>query len=201
VSDPAEHPTAHLPSGQTPPPASGGPWAAPAAPPFGSPAAPRGAQGPQGSPGRYAPPAGYALPDFRAAPAPSGGGRSGLGLVALILALVAAVGASIAVAVAAFNIGLGAGTGMALRPMGADFDWSVLAPVRGWVLLGEISFWLGTALGIWALVQGIIAVVQRRGRAAGIAAIVIAALGPIVFGVVLQGFLTAGLAAGSSIGG
>jgi hypothetical protein len=38
---------------------------------------------------------------------------------------------------------------------------------------------LGTALGIWALVQGIVAVATRRGRGYGVAAIVLAALGPI----------------------
>ena len=73
--------------------------------------------------------------------------------------------------------------------------------MRDWVLMGEVSFWVGTAIGVWALVQGIIAIVKGRGRGAGIAAVVIAALGPIAFGAVVQGFLTAGLAAGTGIGG
>ena len=38
----------------------------------------------------------------------------------------------------------------------------------------------GTALGIWALVHGIVAVATRRGREYGIVAIVLAGLGPIV---------------------
>jgi hypothetical protein len=39
---------------------------------------------------------------------------------------------------------------------------------------------VGSGLGIWALVQGIIAVRQRRGRGWGIAAIVLAAVAPIL---------------------
>ncbi|WP_200947527.1 hypothetical protein [Microbacterium sp. Root166] len=130
--------------------------------------------------------------------APPAGGRA-LGVVALILALLAVVGAAIAAAVAGFNAGLGTGDRMAMMPLEADFDLSYLSPVRGWVLLGEIAFWIGTVLGVWAIVQGIIAAVKRRGRGAGIAAIVVAAVGPIVFSVVLWSFLTAGIA--SSIGG
>ena len=46
------------------------------------------------------------------------------------------------------------------------------------VLIAEIAVWAGSALGIWALVQGVIAVVRRRGRGAGIAAIAISVLAP-----------------------
>ena len=118
-----------------------------------------------------------------------------------MLALVAAVGASILAALASFNIGLGTGREIAMRALDADFDWSILSPVRDWVLLGEVSFWAGTVLGITALVLGIVAIVTRRGRGTGIAAVVIAALGPVAFGAVVQGFLTAGFAAGSGVGG
>jgi len=124
-----------------------------------------------------------------------------LGFVALGLALVATVGASLLAAIASYSIGLGAGREVVARPFEGDFDWAILTPVRDWVLLGEISFWAGTVLGVWALVQGIIAVVTARGRGAGIAAVIIAALGPIAFAAVVQGFLTAGLAAGTGIGG
>ena len=198
-------------------------WAAPSAPPFGAPSAvapsptPPGAASPAG--GAYAPPAGYALPAGYGthAPAPGAPGAPyvgapgaasahrpsgrGLGVVAFVLATVATVGAALGAAISAFAIGLGAGREIAGRPFTADFDWSVLAPVRESVLLAEVSFWLGTALGVWALVQGIIALVKDRGRAWAIAAIVVAALGPIVFFTILQGFLTAGLGAGTGIGG
>jgi hypothetical protein len=195
-------------------------WGAPAAAPFGPPvgtaptAPPAGAYAPPA--GAYAPPAGYAAPaGYPVAPGaypvtpagpaygPAAPARrsSALGFIALALALLAAVGSSVLAAIAAFRIGLGAGREIGSRPFAADFDWSILTPVRAWVLLGEIAFWVGTALGLWALVQGTIAIVTARGRGAGIAAVIIAVLGPIAFGAVVQGFLTAGLAAGTGIGG
>jgi hypothetical protein len=132
--------------------------------------------------------------------APARRGR-GLGRTALVLALVAVIGAGIAGAIAGFRIGVGAGARLAYLPAEGGWNWSILTPVRDWVLLGEVSFWIGTVLGVWALVQGIVATVAGRGRALGIAAIVVAALGPFVFGGVVQGFLSAGLAAGTGIGG
>lgn len=209
------------------PHASPGAWAPPAAAPFGppAPAAPTagspdagaGAQPgtaaawPAPPAGAYAPPPGYApAQGYTAAPVaasvpaygtPAAVKRSGvLGVVALALALVATIGAGVVGAIASFRIGLGAAHEMTSRPLSADFDWSILTPVRDWVLLGEIAFWVGTALGVWALVQGVVAIVTARGRGAGIAAVVIAALGPFAFGAAVQGFLTAGLAAGA-IGG
>jgi hypothetical protein len=117
-----------------------------------------------------------------------------------VLSLVATVGAALVAAIASFDIGLGAGREIAGRPTGAEFDWSILTPVREWVLLAEVSFWIGSALGVWALVQGIVAIATRRGRGAGIAAVIIAGLGPVVFGIVVQAFVTAGVAAGNGIG-
>ncbi|MFB7893831.1 hypothetical protein ACFC1I_16650 [Microbacterium sp. NPDC056044] len=205
------------------PPAPPAAWAPPSAAPFGPPTSDASAPGqPVGAAqgwsappaGAYAPPVGYAAPAGYAAapaaasvpaygaPAPAPAKRgSGLGVVALVLALVATVGASLVGAIASFNVGLGAGREVATRPFTGDFDWGVLAPVRDWVLLGEVSFWVGTALGLWALIQGIVAIVRGRGRGAGIAAVIVAAIGPIAFGAVVQGFLTAGLAAGSGVGG
>ena len=205
------------------PPAQPAGWAPPGAAPFGTPTREAPAPGhpgtaaaiPQGwaSPpaGAYAPPPGYAPPVGYPVPpaaasvsaygAPATAKRSALGLVALALALVATIGASLFAAIASFQIGLGAGREISSRPFTGDFDWSVLTPVRDWVLMGEVSFWVGTAIGVWALAQGIIAVVKGRGRGAGIAAVVIAALGPLAFAAVVQGFLTAGLAAGTGIGG
>ncbi|KAF2414454.1 hypothetical protein B1729_04235 [Microbacterium sp. B35-04] len=203
------------------PPVPPGAWAPPAAPPFGPPAGTTAgpAQAAGGQPGvppgwsappagAYAPPPGYAPPvGYAVAPgtAPAYGGpparrSSVLGVVALALALVATVGAGIMGAIASYRIGLGAGREITARALDADFDWSILTPVRDWVMLGEVAFWVGTALGVWALVQGVVAIVTARGRGAGIAAVIVAALGPIVFGGVVQGFLTAGLAAGTGMG-
>lgn len=228
MSDPSPQtpPQTPRPDGAVPPapPVPPAAWAPPGAAPFGPPAEYAPPAGPHATAAGYAPPAGYALPPTAGhpaaapytapyaapsaapaypgvpAPRPERGGPT-LGIVALVLSLVATVGAAIAVAAAGFGIGLGSGRELALRPIDADFDWSILSPVRDQVLLGEIAFWLGTVIGVWALVQGIIAIVRNRGRGAGIAAVVIAALGPIVFFVVLQGFLAAGFAAGSGIGG
>ena len=166
MSDPAD-PAPHAPSiSPAPSPVVAGPWAAPSAPPFGAPA-----PGPAAHPA-YAPPPGYTGP-YRVAPPggaqaalPAPGARaarsSRLGVVALVAALAAAIAAPLAGAIAAFNIGLGAGREIALRPMDIDFDWSVLTPVREWVLLAECSFYVGTTLGVLGIVQGIIAIVQNR---------------------------------------
>ena len=155
----------------------------------------------------YAPPQGYAPPPQgygpytppRPSALPSGG--SGLGVVALVLAVLAAVGASIVGSYAGYSIGLGTAREVMIDSTDFDFDWSILTPVRGWVLLGELAFWAGTILGIWAIVQGIVAIVKNRGRGWGIAAVVVAAIGPIVFATGVQAFLAAGFASGASIGG
>lgn len=168
--------------------------------------------------GRYAPPSGYELAPAPVAPygnplRPQEGLYSGPaadprpaasatpGVIAFALSLVAAVGTSIVAAVAAYRVGLGAGRRLFEDAMVGSFDWTFLTPVRGDVLWAEIAFWTGTILGIWALVQGIIAIVKQRGRGFGIAAVVVACLGPVIFGLVVQAFLTAGLAAGTGLTG
>ena len=75
---------------------------------------------------------------------------------------------------------------------------ALLSPVRTLVLWAEIGFWAGTVLGIWALIQGIVAIATRRGRGQGIAAVVIAALGPIAYGVAVGIGETLGVAAGAA---
>ncbi|WP_404433722.1 hypothetical protein LG299_04230 [Microbacterium lacus] len=154
---------------------------------------------------QYAPPPGYGAPAAYALPpsygAPATRGSSVLGLVALWAALIAAVGTSIVGAVAGWSIGLGVGTEFATSPLDANFDWSILSPVRGWVLTGESAFWTGTVVGICAIVLGIAAIVKNQRRGAGIAAVIIAALGPIVFAVGVQVLIATGLAAGTSVAG
>ncbi|WP_336632549.1 MULTISPECIES: hypothetical protein [unclassified Microbacterium] len=75
---------------------------------------------------------------------------------------------------------------------------SLLSPVRGLVLWAEIGYWIGTGLGLAALVTGIAAIATRRGRAQGIAAVVIAAVGPFVFTVVVGICVLTGIGAGAS---
>ena len=159
------------------------------------------------TPHAYAPPHGYAPPPQGYGPyvplpaAPRVRRGAGPGIVAFVLALLATVGATVVGSIAGYGIGIGTGRSIALQPMDVDFDWSILSPVRDWVLLGEIAFWAGTVLGTWALVQGIVAIVKDRGRAWGIAAVILAVLGPIAFAVGVQALLAAGFASGASAGG
>ncbi|WIE71966.1 hypothetical protein [Curtobacterium sp. MCJR17_020] len=50
---------------------------------------------------------------------------------------------------------------------------------------GSLMFYLGTALGLWAIVQGIIAAVTKRGRAWGVFAIVLAVVAVIAFAIAI----------------
>lgn len=183
---------------QLPPPSGAEPFAPPAppvAPPYATipnapaaayPAAPPGAY--QVPVGGYASPAGtYTAPDTTVRP-------SGLfGTIALVLSLLAAVVAPIIAGIAAFEIGR-------VLPQGVTTstaeDLSVLSPARDQVLWAELSFWIGTILGITAIVLGIIAIAKRRGRGTGIAAVVVAVLGAVIFFIVLVGALAAGSATG-----
>ncbi|MFJ2370545.1 hypothetical protein [Microbacterium sp. NPDC087665] len=175
--------------GQTPP-APAGP-AGPATPP--APAAP-GYQAPPGAyqvpVGGYAAPTGaYAVPDTTSAPSKM------LGTISLIVALVATVVTPIVAAIAAYQIGRRVPE-FAVNSNDLD-SLAILSPVRDQVLMAEISFWAGTVLGIAAIVIAIMAIVRRRGRGQGIAGLIIAAVGPGVFFVVLVIAMAVGSAAGS----
>lgn len=168
---------------QLPPPPPG-----PAAPPAYSPPAGAYTAGPAGYQDAYGP---YV-------PAPQSGKPSSiLGILALVIALVSLVVSSALGTIAGFEIGRVLGE---LDPQltGVNTaDLSFLAPAREQVLLAEIGFWVGTVLGIWALVQGIIAIVRRRGRGAGIGAVVVSVLAPgVYFGLLTLAF-SFGIAAGA----
>lgn len=192
------------PSGAVVPPAPPAPFGA-APPAYQAPLAPPPYQGPpayaavpvpQAAPpgayqvpvGGYAVPAGsYAVPD--AAPRASGL----LGILALIFAIVAAVVTPIVVGVAGFEIGRRLPEGISTTN---DDILSVLSPARDQVLWAELSFWTGTILGIAAIVIGIIAIRKKQGRGPGIAALVVAAIAPMIFFVVLTVAFSTGGAAG-----
>ena len=192
-------PVPEAPFGAVPPPAAS--VYPPAAPTY--PVAPPYATSPSGQPAAYpaAPPGAYQVPvGGYAAPAgsytapdtmvrPSGL----LGTISLVLALLAAVVTPIIAGIAAFEIGR-------VLPQGVTTttteDLSVLSPARDQVLWAELSFWIGTILGIAAIVLGIIAIAKRRGRGIGIAAVVVAVLGAVIFFTVLVAALAAGGAAG-----
>ena len=177
-------------SGAVPPPAY--PSTPPAAPapyppayPPAPPAAPPGAY--QVPVGGYAAPSGsYTAPD--AAPKPSGF----LGLLALGLSILAAVVMPIIGGVSAFEVGRRIPQGVS----GSTSDLGFLSPARDQVLWTELSFWAGTVFGIAAIVLGIIAIRRKRGRGAGIAALIVAVLGAIIFFVAVFTAFAVGGAAG-----
>lgn len=153
--------------------------------PSNQPAPPGAYQVPVG--GYAAPAAGYPAPAVERA-------KSGmLGLLALISAGVAAVVIPIIAGFTSFEIG---------RRMPGGFDatgsdaLAALSFARDQVLWTEIAFWTGTVLGTAGIVVGIIAVVKKKGRGAGIAAIVVGAVGAVIFWVVVGAMLPAGVAAG-----
>ncbi|PRB05342.1 hypothetical protein [Microbacterium sp. MYb64] len=179
-------------SSPVPPPAAPGYPAPPVAPPAyqQQPVAPAYPQQPvapvyQAPPGAFSGPAGGYADPYAPAARPAGG--PGLGRVALLLALLATVVLTIVGAVLAWQVGHGIGSSTdltALENRVSSDDLSFLTPVRDLILWVEITTWTATALGIWALVQGIVAIAKRRGRGPGIAAVIIAALGPFVYGLV-----------------
>ena len=155
----------------------GGPTT-PQAPPLGS-GVPPVPQAPP--PGAYrVPVGGYHAPiGGYAAPAPVRPSRM-TGALALVAALIATLVTPVIAGVLALRIGLVVLVDELISVAG-DLVVAALSPARTETLWAEIMFWLGTALGLFAIVAGIVAVARRRGRGLGIAAIVIAALGPVFF--------------------
>ncbi|MFF1540999.1 hypothetical protein ACFVWL_13035 [Microbacterium sp. NPDC058269] len=139
---------------------------------------------------------GYAVPagTYQAPGATAPSSSRLFGTLALVFALVAAVVPTIVVSISAFEIGRFLPNGASIT---AD-DLRVLTPVRDQVLWAELSFWLGTIVGIAAIVLGIVAIAKKRGRGAGIAALVVAVLASVIFFIALVVALTAGAAAGLS---
>lgn len=132
---------------------------------------------------------------------------SRLGVIALTIALVAVVGATLLSAIAVFPASIGAMTrAITISPAGLenlsnDQLLALLSPYRTHVLWAEVGFWAGSVLGIWALAQGIVAIATRRGRGPAIAAVVLAALGPVLFAVVVGTAILTGISAGATVAG
>ncbi|MBF4563238.1 hypothetical protein ITJ43_13975 [Microbacterium sp. VKM Ac-2870] len=132
---------------------------------------------------------------------PTGTSRM-LGVSALIVALVGVIAATLLTSITGFEAARGAvahaglNSTYSLEHLSDDEALALLSPVRGLVLWAEIGFWAGALLGIWAIVQGIVATATRRGRGPGVGAIVLAAVGPIVYGVAVTIAVLAGMAVG-----
>lgn len=162
-------------------------------PPATSPSAPPPAAPAYGSPSGYA-----AAPAPAYEPAePQPKGPSTLGIIALAAAVVGVIVGAILVFIGGQQIGSLAQYG-AMAPDGTyQIDEGSLnaagqqaASVGG--LLSFAGFAVYGLLGLWGFIQGIVAIVKKRGRGWGIAAIVVAVIG----GGVLFALWTAGVAAG-----
>jgi len=143
--------------------------------------------------GYTAPPAGYTAAYMGAPPKAS----SALGLVSLLLALGATVVASLVASFFAMEIGRRLSANGNIDMLAYD-PLTFLSPARDVVLGAEITFWVATLLGTWALVQGIVAIAKRRGRGMGIAAVIIAAIGPFAFGIIAWTMLAVGIGVGAA---
>lgn len=141
---------------------------------------------------------GYTAPQGAyAAPAAGQAAAGGfLGILALILAGVAAIVIPIIAGIAGYEIGLRIPSGIgAIDTSDPDF-LATLSPARTQVLWAEVAFWVGTVIGIAAIVVGILAIVKRQRRALGIVGLILAVLGAGIYWIVLISALTAGAAAG-----
>lgn len=136
--------------------------------------APAGAyQVPSG--GYGAPSGGYAVP---ATPEKR---PAALGVFALVLSLVVAVALPVIAGFVCWEIGYRIPEATTSLSEQDVESLAFLSPARDQVLWAELTFWTGTVLGIAAIVLGIIAIVKRRGRGQGIAAVIVAAIAPVVF--------------------
>lgn len=184
---------------QLPPPSSvpHAPMAPAAAPPapYGYVQQPASVQAPP--PGAYqVPVGGYQVP-VGAYVVPASPERLSpfLGVLALLFSLVAAIVVPVVAGIAGYEIGRRIPESLSV--LGEPDLLALLSPARDQVLWAELAFWVGTALGIAAIVIGIIAIRRRQGRGQGIFAIVIATLAPVIYFVVLGITVTAGAAAGA----
>lgn len=100
----------------------------------------------------------------------------GVGIAALLLASTAAIAGVVVAAMVAAQLGT---TGAFVGWLDGEGDLSALAPVRGWVLVGEITGWTCAVAGLTALVLGLVAIVRRAGRGFGIGAVAVALGAPV----------------------
>jgi len=134
------------------------------------------------------PQAAYAAPvPYGAAPTSLPAGRRTLGVVAFLASLVALVGGMTISGFVALGLSsyVGPAVDGSLDTFSGAQESDMLAISNGMIAV----FLFGSALGVWAIAQGIVAIVRRRGRAFGIAAIAVAVMAPIacyvVFNIVL----------------
>ncbi|WP_243232383.1 hypothetical protein [Microbacterium sp. CIAB417] len=120
------------------------------------------------------------------------------GVIALVLSLAAAILMPVIGGFASWEVGRRIPSALE-NVTTADLEsLAFLSPARDQVLWAELSFWAGTVLGIAAFILGVIAIVKRRGRGMGIAALIVAVIGPVIFFTVAFFALSIGAAVGSA---
>jgi hypothetical protein len=105
----------------------------------------------------------------------------GIGIMAFVLALVVCVG--VPIAMGAFTVSFwplvqGARVGTTFLPSLLSADQ--VQQVGGMAFAIAVVLAVGTLLGLWALVQGIVAIASRRGRGWGVAALILAVAAPMI---------------------
>lgn len=152
------------------------------------------------TPPPQAPAASYAAPPAPdAAPAARKKGPATLGVIAFIVALLAVVVGSILTYIGGVQVGALAQYAQ-LSSDGASIDPSTLPPeaqasaAMGGALV-VVGYTVMAVLGLWGLIQGIVAAIRGRGRGWGIAAIVIAVLAVIPVSILLAVGTASGAAA------
>jgi hypothetical protein len=124
-----------------------------------------------------------------------------LGLVAFIVAVIAVLAGTLITYAAMYSVGgIGHYVDIAqLVKTGKSIDASsapagarrIVAAANDWALIGFAAW---AILGVWAVIQGIVAIVRRRGRAWGVAAVIIAPVGYVIVQVGYYFGIAAGLA-------
>jgi hypothetical protein len=135
----------------------------------------------------YAPPGGYVLAPTAQPPRSKRMGVIAFAIAGSLFVATIAVSIIIGLGAAPFAVRSAGGFHYFLNVGSGDGTESALA------VLGLVQLGLGTALGTFSFILGIVAAAQRRGRAYGVAAIVLAALAPFATFAVTLGVVGASL--------
>jgi hypothetical protein len=101
------------------------------------------------------------------------------------VAMYAAIGIFVLSVIASIVVGTAAGPLSTRTSTSFNFSTNDLTPEQAASFAGVgaligVQMLLGSAIGVWALVQGIVAAATKRGRSYGVVAIIVAAVAPIV---------------------
>lgn len=95
--------------------------------------------------------------------------------------MIAAIAVFVVSLILAVTLGAAAGPYSTRTPGGFNFHFNVGDPnpaINALAIAMLLHVFLGTGVGLWALIQGVVATATNRGRRFGIVAIVFAGLAP-----------------------